>query len=46
MKNLTILVNYKNGLDFIPHEWLLGVLNLYRVDPNIIYFLEHLMSNW
>lgn len=46
-RNLFIAyVDYKKAFDSVPHEWLLEVLRLYRIEPNIVNFLGHLMSSW
>jgi len=39
-------INYKKAFDSIPHDWLLVVLTLYKVDPLITDFLARSMCHW
>ena len=44
-KNLsTAWIDYRKAFDCVPHSWLLRVLELYRVSPTIINFLEISMT--
>lgn len=42
----TCYIDYRKAFDSIPHSWLLRVLNIYKVDPKIISFLQTLMKSW
>lgn len=42
----TTFIDYKKAFDSVPHSWLVRVLHLYRIDPDIIFFLKHAMSHW
>lgn len=39
-------IDYQKAYDSIPHSWLLHILKIYKIDPNIIQFFEHTMKNW
>lgn len=46
-RNLFIgYVDYKKAFDSVPHDWLVKVLQLYKIDPNTISFLSHIMGLW
>jgi hypothetical protein len=42
----TAYIDYQKAFDSIPHTWLVEVLNIYRVDPVIVKFLEVTMQTW
>ncbi|CAH2017930.1 unnamed protein product [Acanthoscelides obtectus] len=39
-------IDYSKAFDSVPHNWLLKVLDIYKVDIRIINLLSHLMMNW
>jgi hypothetical protein len=39
-------IDYKKAFDSTPHNWLLKVLNMYKISPSIINVLNHMMSSW
>ncbi|KAI5718661.1 hypothetical protein M8J77_024813 [Diaphorina citri] len=47
LKNLSVAwVDYVKAYDSVPHSWLLQVLHIYKIDPKLINFLKHSMSQW
>lgn len=39
-RNLHICyIDYRKAFDFIPHSWLIQVLEIYKINPNVIQFL-------
>lgn len=39
-------IDYQKAFDSVPHAWLLQVLKMYKIHPNIVNLLETLMKNW
>ena len=39
-------ISYKKAFDSVPHEWILGSLELFKVSPRIIGILKHNMKKW
>ncbi|KAL0812006.1 hypothetical protein ABMA28_009402 [Loxostege sticticalis] len=45
--NLNITyIDYKKAFDSVPHSWLIRVLQIYKVNPTLITFLENTMADW
>ncbi|KAL0820164.1 hypothetical protein ABMA28_006097 [Loxostege sticticalis] len=42
----TMYIDYKKAYDSVPHSWLLKVLEIYKLHPHIISFLEVSMQSW
>lgn len=42
----TAYIDYRKAFDSVPHQWLLDVLRLYKVNTNFVTLLEHVMSSW
>lgn len=42
----TAYIDYQKAFDSIPHSWLLEVLRIYKINPNIINMLEYIMRTW
>ena len=38
--------DYGKPIDSVPHSWLIHVLQIYKLDPEIINSLQQLMKNW
>jgi len=46
-RNLYIAyIDYGKVFDSVPHSWLIHVLHIYKIDPQIINSLQHLMKKW
>ena len=46
-RNLTTAwIDYKKAFDSVPHSWILKSLEMHRVSPIIIRFMENSMKNW
>ncbi|CAD7078651.1 unnamed protein product [Hermetia illucens] len=43
---LTAYIDYKSAFDSISHSWLLQVLRLYKINPNVVLLLRTVMKNW
>lgn len=39
-------IDYKKAFDSVPHSYLIEILEVYKVDVNVVRFLKHSMSNW
>ena len=39
-------IDYKKAFDSVPHSWLIRVLQIYKINPTIVTFLENAMDNW
>ncbi|CAD7079165.1 unnamed protein product [Hermetia illucens] len=42
----TAYIDYKSAFDSISHSWLLQVLRLYKINPNVVLLLRTVMKNW
>lgn len=42
----TAYIDYKKAFDKIPHSWLMETLGLYKINPQIIQLLQHMMAKW
>lgn len=42
----TAYIDYKKAYDMIPHSWILYTLKLYKINSNIINFIEKTMQKW
>lgn len=46
-KNLSIAyIDYCKAFDSMPHDYLIHILSIYKVDTNIINLMKHLMTKW
>ena len=46
-KNLsTASIDYKKAFDSVPHSWILKCLQMYKIHPVLITFIEESMSQW
>ena len=46
-KNLsTAWIDYKKAFDSLPHSWILKCLQMYKIHPVLITFIEESMSQW
>jgi RNA-splicing ligase RtcB len=46
-RNLSVAwIDYKKAFDSIPHSWLIKILVIYKVHPQIVKVLEHCMKTW
>ena len=46
-KNLsTAWIDYKKAFDSVPHYWILKCLQMYKIQPVLIIFIEESMSQW
>ncbi|WP_165351405.1 reverse transcriptase domain-containing protein, partial [Enterobacter cloacae complex sp. 2DZ2F20B] len=39
-------MDFKKAFDSVPHDWILKVLGIYKVDEDLVKFLENGMSKW
>ena len=39
-------IDYRKAFDSVPHSWLIHVLQIYKIDPQIINSLQQLMKIW
>ena len=47
MKNLTTSwIDYRKAFDSVPHSWIIKTLELCKVSPEIIKFMDVNMKNW
>ena len=42
----TMYIDYQKAYDSVPHTWLLQVLNIYNIHPQLVTFLQTVMRNW
>jgi len=46
-RNLYIAyIDYRKAFNSVPHSWLIHVLQIYKIDPQIINPLQQLMKKW
>ena len=46
-KNLsTAWIDYKKTFDSVPHSWILKCLQMYKIHPILLKFIEESMSQW
>ncbi|XP_055637371.1 uncharacterized protein LOC129776028 [Toxorhynchites rutilus septentrionalis] len=46
-RNLSMAyIDYRKAYDSIPHLFLVRVLELYKIDPVVVRFLQHAMRQW
>ena len=46
-KNLsTAWIDYKKAFDSVPHSWILKCLQMYKIHPGLITFIEESMRQW
>ena len=46
-KNLsTAWIDYKKAFDSVPHSWILKCLQMYKIHPVLIIFIEESMRQW
>ena len=46
-KNLsTDWIDYKKAFDSVPHSWILKCLQMYKIHPVLLTFIEESMSQW
>ncbi|XP_037911914.1 uncharacterized protein LOC119652050 [Hermetia illucens] len=43
---LTAYIDCKSTVDFISHSWLLQILRLHKINPNVVLLLKPVMKNW
>lgn len=47
LKNISMAwIDYQKAFDSVPHSWLIEVLKIYKVNPQVIALLQYLMSTW
>ena len=39
-------IDYKKAFDSVPHDWLIRVLQIYKISPTIIGCLDEMMKTW
>lgn len=39
-------IDYQKAYDSVPHDWLIRVPRVYKVDEKLVLFLEHIMTTW
>lgn len=42
----TAYIDYKKAFDSVPHSWILQVMEIYKIAPQLIEFLSHAMKKW
>ena len=42
----TTWIDYKKAFDSVPHSWILRCLQMYKIDPVLIEFIEQSMKQW
>ena len=42
----TAWIDYKKAFDSVPHSWILKCLQMYKIHPVLITFIEESMSQW
>jgi hypothetical protein len=39
-------IDYQKAFDSVPHSWLIKVLEIYKIDTQLINFLQNTMNTW
>lgn len=39
-------IDYQKAFDSVPHSWLIKVLQIYKIHPKLINFLQNTMNKW
>lgn len=39
-------IDYQKAFDSVPHSWLIKILEIYKINPELITFLEKIMGKW
>lgn len=39
-------IDYQKAFDSVPHSWLIEVMEIYKIHPNIVNFLKNNMAHW
>lgn len=39
-------IDYQKAFDTVPHSWLIQVLQIYKIHPQIIQLLQRIMATW
>ena len=39
-------IDYQKAFDSVPHSWLIEVLKMYRISPELIKFIKYTMCHW
>ena len=42
----TAWIDYKKAFDSVPHSWIIKCLQMYKICPVLITFIEGSMSQW
>ncbi|CAH2094088.1 unnamed protein product [Euphydryas editha] len=42
----SMYIDYKKAYDSVPHSWLLKVLDIYKVHPQLTFFLSNIIKKW
>ena len=42
----TVWVDYKKAFDSVPHSWIRRCLQMYKIHPVLITFIEQSMNHW
>ena len=42
----TAWIDYKKAFDSVPHSWILRCLQMYKIHPVLIEFIEQRMNHW
>lgn len=39
-------IDYRKAYDSVPHSWLLRILDIYKIDKNVVNLLKFMMDTW
>ena len=42
----TAWIDYKKAFNSVPHDWIIKILKIHKLDATIVKFFEHIMPNW
>ena len=46
-RNLSMMwIDYKKAYDSVPHSWIIECLKMYKLNENIVNFIEYTMTYW